>query len=199
MLKFISKSLLTGLITMLPVLLTVYLFYWFAVSTETLLGELIRLVLPEEKYRPGMGLAVGFVVVFMVGLLMHLYMVRWLFFKAEKILFHMPVVKSVYRAFRDFLDYFSPSSKKEFEQVVSVAIGDTGMEVIGFVTQEDPGKMPEEFRKQDTILVYIPLSYMIGGYTLFMPRSSVRPIDMSMEEAMRFTLTAGVTGIASGK
>ena len=196
MLKFISKNLLTGLITMLPVLLTIYLFYWFAVSTEELLGGLIRLVLPEEMYRPGMGLVVGFVVVFMVGLLMHLYMVRWMFSKAEQILFHMPVVKSVYRAFRDFLDYFSPSSKKEFEQVVSVSVGDTGMEVIGFVTQADLEKIPVEFRKDDTILVYIPMSYMIGGYTVFMPRSAVRTVDMNMEEAMRFTLTAGVTGVS---
>jgi uncharacterized membrane protein len=38
------------------------------------------------------------------------------------------------------------------------------------------------------------LSYMIGGYTVLIPRSSVRPLDMSMEEALRFTLTAGVTG-----
>ena len=197
MFKFISKNLLTGLITTWPVLLTIYLFYWFAISTEAVLGEMIRLILPEEKYRPGMGLMVGFVVLFMIGLLMHLYIVRWLFSKAEQVLFHMPVVKSVYRAFRDFLDYFSPSSKKEFQQVVSVTVGDTGMEVIGFITQADLDKMPLEFRKEDTILVYIPLSYMIGGYTVFMPRSAVRPIDMNMEEAMRFTLTAGVTGSAS--
>ena len=198
MFKFISKNLLTGLITTLPVLLTIYLFYWFAISTEAVLGEMIRLILPEEKYRPGMGLVVGFFALFMIGLLMHLYIVRWLFSKAEQVLFHMPVVKSVYRAFRDFLDYFSPSSKKEFQQVVSVAVGDTGMEVIGFITQDDLEKMPLEFRKKDTILVYIPLGYMIGGYMVFMPRHAVKPIDMNMEEAMRFTLTAGVTGTARG-
>ena len=199
MFKFISKNILTGLITMLPVVLTLYLFYWFAISTETVLGELIKFVLPEEQYRPGMGIAVGFIVVFIVGLLMHLYVVRWLFTKGERIFYRMPLIKSVYGAIRDFFDYFSPSSKKEFEQVVSVAIGESGMEVIGFVTQADLSKMPQEFRKEDTILVYIPLSYMIGGFTVFMPRSEVRPIDMNMEEAMRYTLTAGVTGIGTDK
>ena len=194
MIKFISKSIITGLITMLPVVLTVYLFYWFAISTETVLGDFIRLVLPEEHYWPGMGIIAGFVGVFIVGLLMHLYVVRWLFSQGEQILYHMPLIKSVYSAIRDFFNYFSPSSKKEFEQVVSISIAETGMEVIGFVTQADLTNMPEEFRKEDTILVYIPLSYMIGGYTVFIPRSSVRPIDMNMEEAMRFTLTAGVTG-----
>jgi uncharacterized membrane protein len=197
MLKFISKNIITGLITMLPVVLTLYLFYWFAISTEAVLGGLIRLMLPEEFYWPGMGIIAGFVVVFMVGLLMHLYVVRLLFQKGEQIFYHMPLIKPVYSAIRDFFEYFSPKSKKEFEQVVSVSIGNTGMQVIGFVTQAESEKLPADFQDEDNILVYIPLSYMIGGYAVFMPRSAVRPLDMNMEEAMRFTLTAGVTGGAS--
>ena len=103
----------------------------------------------------------------------------------------------MYRAIRDFFDYFSPTSKKEFEQVVAVSIGNTGMQVIGFVTQANPQHLPEDFREQDNILVYMPLSYMIGGYAVLMPRSAVRPLNMSMEEAMRFTLTAGVTSVTT--
>ena len=184
---------------MLTVVLTLYLFYWFAVSMEDVLGNLIRLALPDEKYRPGMGIAVGFVVVFIIGMLMHLYVVRWLFTKTESIFYRMPLIKSVYGAIRDFFDYFSPQSKKQFEQVVSVSIGDTGMQVIGFVTRDEDEKLPKDFSDHDNILVYIPLSYMIGGYAVFMPRSAVRPISMNMEEAMRFTLTAGVTGTATEK
>jgi uncharacterized membrane protein len=107
----------------------------------------------------------------------------------------MPVVKSIYRSIRDFFNYFSPETREEFEQVVSVSIGDTGMEVIGFVTQALPENMPQDFRGEQSILVYIPLSYMIGGYTVLMPRQAVRPLNMNMEEAMRFTLTAGITGV----
>lgn len=193
MLKFISKNLITGLITMLPIVLTVYLFYWFAISTEDVLGNLIRLALPDEKYRPGMGIVAGFIVLFIVGLLMHLYLVRWLFAKGERIFYRMPLIKSVYGAIRDFFNYFSPQSKKQFEQVVSVSLGN--MQVIGFVTQAESDKLPADFQENDNILVYIPLSYMIGGYAVFMPRSAVRPLKMNMEEAMRFTLTAGVTGV----
>ena len=67
------------------------------------------------------------------------------------------------------------------------------MQVIGFVTQAIPENLPEDFREKDNILVYMPLSYMIGGYAVLMPRSAVHPLDMNMEEAMRFTLTVGVT------
>ena len=194
MLRAISRTFLTGLITLLPVVLTVYLLYWLVVTAEAALGDVIRLVLPENLYWPGMGSIAGLVIVFLVGLLMHAYLVRRLFAWGEQILYHLPLVKSVYRAIRDFFNYFSPDKTKEFEQVVAVSIGDTGMQVIGFVSQAVPERLPEDFREEGSIMVYLPLSYMIGGYAVLMPRSAVRPLDMSMEEAMRFTLTAGVTG-----
>jgi len=197
MVKFISKHFITGLVTILPVVLTLYFLYWMAVSSEALLGEMIRLVLPEDAYWPGMGIVAGMLVVFFVGLLMHIYVVRRLFAKGEQIFYRMPLIKSVYRAIRDFFDYFSPATKKEFEQVVAVSIGDTGMQVIGFVTQAEMEHLPQDFREEDSVLVYLPLSYMIGGYAVLMPRSAIRPLDMNMEEAMRFTLTAGVTGTTS--
>ena len=193
MLSSISKTFFTGLITLLPVVLTFYLLYWFVITAESAMGSIIRLVLPESLYWPGMGSIAGLVVVFVVGILMHAYIVQRLFAWGEQLLYHVPLVKSVYRAIRDFFDYFSPEKKEEFEQVVAVSIGDTGMEVIGFVTQAVPEHLPEDFRGEDKILVYLPLSYMIGGYAVLMPRSAVRPVDMTMEEAMRFTLTAGVT------
>ena len=197
MMKFISRNVLTGLVAILPVVLTLYLLYWFVATTETALGAMIRLFLPETLYWPGMGLVAALLVLFLVGLLTHAYVVQRLFSRGERLLYHVPLIKTVYRAIHDFFDYFSPSSRKEFEQVVAVTIGDTGMQVIGFVTQAIPERLPEGYRGEDSILVYLPLSYMIGGYAVLIPRSMVQPLDMSMEEAMRFTLTAGVTGSAA--
>lgn len=194
MLKFIGKQILTGLITILPVVVTVYLLYWFVISAETILGDLIRIWLREDLYRPGMGVVAGLIVAFAIGLLMHAYVVQRLFEMGESLLYQTPVIKSIYPALRDFLNYFSPAAKKEFNQVVAVTLGDTGMQVIGFVTQADYNSLPKDFREEDSVLVYLPLSYMIGGYAILMPRTAIRPLDMSMEEAMRFTLTAGVTG-----
>lgn len=199
MLRFIGRNILTGLMTILPLVLTLYLLYWFARSAEVLLGGLILFILPEDLYWPGMGLIAGLILVFGLGLLMRAYVVQRLFAKGEWLLYRMPLINSVYRAIRDFLDYFSPTKKKEFEQVVSVSVGDTGMKVIGFVTQAIPDRLPEDLREEESILVYLPLSYMIGGYAVLVPRSAVQPIEMSMEEAMRFTLTAGLAGTTDRK
>jgi len=191
MFKSISKILITGFITLLPVVLTIYLLYWLAVSSEHVMGNALKLVLPDIIYFPGLGMIAGLVVVFIVGLMMNAYMVRQLFALGEQLLYRLPLIKTVYRAFRDFFDFFSPK-KEQFGQVVAVTVN--GMELVGFITQENPQRLPESFRGRDSVLVYLPMSYMVGGYTVLVPRGDLRTLKMSKEEAMRFVLTAGITG-----
>lgn len=199
MLKAIGRNTLTGLITLLPVVLTLYLFYWLVVSTESLLGMLLQAVLPAGVYQPGMGVVVGLGAAFVVGLLTRALVVRRLFGLTERLFARLPLIKSVYFAIRDLLDYFSPERKQDFGQVVAVSFGETGMQLIGFVTQADAQRLPADFKDRDMVLVYLPLSYTIGGFAVMLPRSAVRPMDMGMEEAMRFVLTAGVTGERSAR
>lgn len=191
MFKSISKTLLTGFITLLPVILTVYLLYWLAVSSENVMGTALRWVLPNATYFPGLGMIAGLVVVFVVGLLMKAILIRQIFTFGERILYQLPLIKTVYRAMRDLFDFFTPK-EEGLGEVVAVTYN--GTEMIGFVTQTDEKKLPESFRGQDKVLVYLPMSYMIGGFTVFISREHVRPVKMSMEEAMRFALTAGITG-----
>lgn len=191
MFRFITRQVLTGLITILPVMLTLYLLYWFVVSTEALLGDVIRLLLPEVSYWPGMGVIAGLLLVFCIGLLMHVYVVQKLFEKTEQLLYHTPLIKSIYGALRDFFHYFSSTREKDFRQVVSVNFGND-MELIGFMTQHDSEQLPAGLQSEGKVLVYLPMSYMIGGYAVLVPASSIKKLDMTMEQAMRFTLTAGV-------
>lgn len=196
MLKSIGTTLITGIFTILPIVLTIYLLYWMVDSSEEILGGALRRVLPEVVYFPGMGTIAGLAAAFLVGLLMKAVLVRQLFAFGENILYHLPIIKTVYRAIRDLFDFFSPKSE-DFGRVVAVDIG--GVEAIGFVTQENEDRLPEPFRDRDCVLVYLPMSYMIGGYTLLVPREQTRPCEMSMDEAMRFALTAGITGKKSAK
>ena len=66
MLKFISRNILTGLVTILPVALTIYLLYWLTVSAESVLGSMIRSIFPEVLYWPGIGLLATLAAAFLV-------------------------------------------------------------------------------------------------------------------------------------
>ena len=191
MFNYFSKTLITGFFTLLPVVLTIYLLYWIAIASEEVMGNALRYVLRDDFYFPGLGMLVGVVVIFIVGLMMNAYLVRKLFGFGEQILYRVPLVNSIYRAFRDLFDFLSPD-KESLGQVVAVTFNN--MELVGFVTQEDPIRMPPSFRDRGCVLVYLPMSYMIGGYTILVPRDELRPLKMTREEAMRFVLTAGITG-----
>lgn len=194
MIRFITRQFVTGLITILPITLTVYLIYWFIVSTEKALSGVIKFMLPDYLYWPGMGFVAAILLIFAIGLLMQLYVVKAMFRYIEELLYHMPLIKSVYGAIRDFFQYFSPSKQSEFQQVVAVEL-ENGMELIGFITLDSPESLPiEDKNGEDRVLVFLPMSYNIGGYPVMMSRKRLRPVDMTMEQAMRFVLTAGVAG-----
>ena len=190
--KRIIRKLLAGLATILPVLITAYLIYWLARSAEKSLGSLIRLILPEGLYWPGMGIAAAIVLIFVVGLLMQAWGVRSLVVWVERIVLRIPFIKTVYGAVRDLIGFITQGKDSGLRQVVAVTIGDKKIQLIGFVTREDLSGLPKEIGGQKKIAVYLPMSYQLGGYTVIVPRSAVKPVDMSLEEATRFVLTGGV-------
>lgn len=192
--KKISKIFFSGFVAVLPILATLYIFYWLFSNAETFLGKVIRFILPENLYLPGMGVVAGLIAVFLIGLLLQAWMVQKLFQWGESLFYRIPFVKSIYGAFRDFLQFVSGPEKHagDRSQVVMVKLGNTEMEIMGLVTRSDFKGLPDGIGSETHVAVYIPMSYQIGGHTIIAPKSCMRPIEASMEEAMRFILTAGI-------
>lgn len=117
-----------------------------------------------------------------------------LFRKAEEYVIQIPVVKSIYTAIRDLISIFSSEPGKELRQVVLVDVPASGGKQIGFITLSDFPEFSDEFNADEQVAVYLPFSYQIGGFTVIMPRISVVPLAMSVEDALRFVATAGVVG-----
>jgi uncharacterized membrane protein len=76
---------------------------------------------------------------------------------------------------------------------VLVKIPGQDFEQLGFVTREDFSRLPMELTVEKPIAVYLPMSYQIGGYTLFLPRSCLTPVELSFEEGMKLVLTGAVS------
>lgn len=190
--KHVGRIFLTGILTVLPVLATVYLLVWLFSTAESFLGRPLQWLIPAGQYRVGMGLAVGIVVIFVVGVLMRAYVVRRVFELTETVLLKVPLIKTIYAALRDFFGLFAGNDGEESLQVVRVQIPGTQMRLLGFVTRDAFSDLPEGIASDGDVAVYLPMSYQIGGYTIFMPRSQILPVNMSREAAMRFVLTAGL-------
>lgn len=180
-----------GLATIIPIALTLIICLWLAGIAENGFGNMIKWFIPESWYIRGMGLVVGILAVMGIGLLSQVWLFRKLIDLGEGILDRMPVVKSVYRATKDFVEYFSGDGTEKFSQVVMVRHPSLGISLLGFITREDFSTLP--FGKEGEVAVYLPLSYQIAGYTIFIPREWCEPIDMPFEDAVRLILTAAMS------
>jgi uncharacterized membrane protein len=91
---------------------------------------------------------------------------------------------------------FFPSSGQgsDLQRVVLVPFGPG--KILGFVTAESGEMLRRSGTSGETIAVYLPMSYMVGGYTIFLPRDLVEPTALSVEEGMRIALMGGVRSTA---
>jgi uncharacterized membrane protein len=189
----LGKLFLQGLAVTIPVALTLAITWWLAAGAEHLLGGMLMVILPQGWYIPGMGLVAGIALTLLVGVLSHVIIFQRLFDWGEALLNRLPLVKTIYTALKDFIAYLRPGTQGQFSRVVLVRLGGSEQQLLGFVTREQLADLSLPTGLDEPIAVYLPMSYMIGGYTLFLPRSSVTPVDMPFEQAMRLTLTGGVT------
>jgi uncharacterized membrane protein len=192
--KRLGRTMLQGLGAILPAGLTLFILYWLAANAEQFLGAVIKVLLPEGWYLPGMGLLAGLFAVFLLGLALNAFLVRRLFQFGENLLNRIPLVKTLYGSVKDFIGFFSHQREREFNQVVTVefAFGGVPIRFLGFVTRTQFRDLPEGIGHEGEVAVYLPLSYQIGGYTIMVPRSAVKPVNISMQRAMGFAVTGGM-------
>jgi uncharacterized membrane protein len=153
-----------------------------------------------KLYVPGMGLLLGITGIVLLGMLMSQRGMGRLLTLVELPFTNLPVVKSIYSSLKNFADYFSPQRDQTIQQtVVALKLPGQALEVVGLVTRQSVDGLPAGFLQGDRVAVYLPMGYMIGGYTVFVPRDWVQPLDMSVEEAMRASLFAWMSTASSGE
>lgn len=202
----IFKPLLKGALVAFPVLVTVWVL-WSLVKWIDDLGKMaLKPFLLDHLIFPGSGLIIMIIILVLVGWMVRVNYISWFFRRVEKSMLKFPLIKTVYSAFKDLAGMFDNSQQKK-QQVVLVDMRDSGLGfVVGMITNTDlpqaiqsaavafdANNPKTESKDNNLVAVYLPMSYMVGGYTLFTTRDKIETLDWSFEEAMRFALTAGVS------
>ena len=189
LLNRLSQHFFRGLITFLPLAITVYVLVLFITWTERTAMQLLR-PLTGEFYLPGLGIALGALLILALGVLMSMRITGKLLSFIELPFTNLPVVKSIYSSLKNFADYFSPH-EQDAQQVVLLKMPGHELSTVGLVTRQSMKGLPKGLAElDDQVAVYLPMGYMIGGYTVFVPRNWTTPVDMTVEEAMRMALIA---------
>lgn len=183
-----KRSLIAGLIMLLPLVVSAVVVVWIAGLIEGLLSPTIEWVLGRRI--PGLGFATAMLVVIAVGLVATT-VVGSRFLKAgEDMIVRIPVIKAIYVPVKQLVTAFSPDNDSGFKRTVLVPHpGGPGF-AVGFQTREfevenDQGQM------EPWASVYVPTNHLYLGAILCYPRSALRFPDLSVEEAVRIALTGG--------
>lgn len=187
--KKIYRYFFRGLITALPLGLTVYLLYVFWTWSEEFSSWWVRPLI-GDAYMPGMGLLLGIVSIIVLGYLISHRHILKLLSMIEFPFANIPVVKSIYLSLKNFADYFNPVQENTNQQAVILKSPKHDLEMVGLITQQSMASLPKGFTSGDRVAVFLPMGYNIGGYTVFVPRDWIHPIEMSAEEVMRTSLFA---------
>lgn len=191
---YLAHMFIQGLIVIVPIVVAVYVILWILESAEGFARGLIFDHLPGQYYVPGMGLALLIAVTVLVGWLALQAGPRLALRLAERLMRRTPLFGMVYSPVRDLMNLFGDGVQDRLGQVVLIEIPNTNIETLGFITRENMNDLPDGLCKSDHVVVYVQWSSQIGGYCFVVPRSAVHPVNLSVEEGMRWALTAGISG-----
>jgi uncharacterized membrane protein len=187
--KRILKYFVNGLITVVPICTVGYVVIQLFEFLDNILGGWIRKQIGGD-YLPGLGLVVTILLVTIIGWLATLWLTKRIFDFADQLLNRIPVVKSLYSIIKETLQSLM-GEKRSFSKVALIRWPGTGMRVIGFITSEHLTQFGDGMK--DHVSVYIPQSFQIAGITVIVPSEDVEILDMKVEDALKFILSAGVS------
>lgn len=187
----LNKIFFRGLITLLPIAITIYIVYSAVVILENLLGSLLRKFLPT--YVPGLGFILTLALIFLFGLLLNNFLIGRVLQILEGKMIQVPFIKAIYSPLRDLMNLFNKKDEnKDMQSVVLVKMGDSGAQALGLVTRESFRDLASLPTTEGKVAVYFPFSYGLGGYTFLVPRTHITKVDIPIEKAMSLAITGWV-------
>ncbi|MDN3546311.1 MAG: DUF502 domain-containing protein [Roseateles asaccharophilus] len=203
-----KKYIITGLLVWLPLAITVWVLLWvLGLITgvfEALLSALQAVAplslhnnLEALRHVPGLGVLILVVALLLTGVFVANIFGQWWLRQWDRLLSNIPIVKSIYNSVKQVSDTLFSSSGNAFREAVLVQYPREGSWTIAFVTGRPGGEVAEALPGEHVSL-YVPTTpNPTSGFFLMMPRESVRPLAMSVDEALKYIISMGVVAPAA--
>lgn len=198
-----KKYILAGLLVWLPLAITVWVLSWLLGALNGVFESVLsasQAVLPQaahaniERLRhvPGLGIVVMVSGLLLTGVFAANFVGQWWLRQWDRVLHNIPIVKSIYSSVKQVSDTLFSSSGNAFREAVLVQYPRQGSWTIAFVTGKPGGEVAAHL-SDDFVSVYVPTTpNPTSGFFLMMPRSDVRVLKMSVDEALKYVISMGV-------
>ncbi len=191
------NNFLTGLVIVAPISLTIWVVWTFIRFIDSKVVPLVPAIYNPSTYI-GVDIAGYGVVIFVlftagVGALTKGLFGRQLVKLGETILSRMPIVRSIYNGVKQIVETLLSQSGANFQQACMIEYPRKGIWAIAFISTPASGEIPEKLDRGEILSVFLPTTpNPTSGFLLFVPRAEVVILDMSVEEAAKLVISAGL-------
>ena len=190
-----KKYFITGLLIWIPLTITFMVMAWIVNTLDQILLWLPRDAQPQAILGfniPGIGVVMTLLIILVTGLVAANVLGQKLVKVWESLLARIPVVKSIYYSVKQVSDTLFSSSGQAFREAVLVQYPRAGSWTIAFVTGRPTGEVADKLITE-MVTVYVPTTpNPTSGFMLIVPRGEVMPLDMSVDEALKYIISMGV-------
>lgn len=191
------SNFLTGLILVAPVTLTGYLVWWAINFFDEKVIPLIPLIYNPETYLnqsiPGLGVILFLLFTTLIGAITKGFFGRQVVKLGELLVAKTPVVRTIYNALKQILETAVKNSNESFQSACLVQYPRPGIWAVAFISTQTVGEVSSKIKRKDLVSVFLPTTpNPTSGFLLFVPRTDIRVLDMSVEDAAKLVISAGL-------
>lgn len=185
----IKKYFLSGILVIVPLIITYVVLKFFLSSIDGILSPLLERYF--GYYIPGLGIAITIAIIFLAGILARGVVGRSALGLWERFLSSLPLVRTIYTAAKQLLISVAEPKESMFQRVVIIPYPRLGMYSIAFAANEV--RLDRQGLNGDYVAVFIPSTPTpFTGYMLMVKKEEVYPTTMSVEEAVKFIVSGGI-------
>lgn len=188
---------LTGLVIAGPIGITLYIAWWVIGVIDDMVTPFVPRAFNPSTYLPfeipGFGLIVALVTITLLGFLAANLVGRSLVQVGERILSRVPMVSTVYKALKQIFETVVHQSAQSFKQVGLIQYPRPGLWAIVLISTEAKGEIMEKVEGDSILSVFLPTTpNPTSGFLLFVPREEIIILDMTIEDAAKLIVSAGL-------
>ncbi|MFQ6678215.1 MAG: DUF502 domain-containing protein [Fidelibacterota bacterium] len=182
----IKRTIITGILTIVPLALTVYLLLFTFRFLDNISAPFLRRI---GFHIPGLGIVLTFLAVYILGLIIRNVLGRKLFTWGEKILFTIPLVNTIYKTIKQFMSAFTGTAEgKNFQKVIFLQYPRIGVWTLAFVTGESVDGNEVKYYH-----IFVPTTpNPTSGFFIIIPQSDTMKTDMTVEEGIKMVISGGL-------
>ena len=181
---------LTGLIVLLPAVISIFVLWRLFTGLDRILGRYVELWL---GYRvPGVGLVALILIIITIGAVASNFIGRRLIRIGEGIVSRIPIIRWIYRTTKQLFSTLLAERSTSFRKVVLINYPYRGMYSMAFQTSETAGPVEDAVGGRRLVTLFLPTTpNPTSGFFLLVPEDDVIPLDISVNEGLKYIISAG--------